>query len=346
MVNRYIIITFAHYHTVVIMCKSNDNSKNMIDQIKKYIEVITDSEIIVTKSKDATKKLPLFVTESFYVYDLLLFTKSITLLYQKEGISNTPNQLSKIETLLLRKIDTIVVFAFDRIESYNKQRLISKRINFVIKDKQLFIPSLLIDLNNKDHRMTKKTDSLTPLAQVILLYHLQVKKIEGYTTQEIASLLNASYITTSRAIKSLENLDIIQGSNKKEKKITFKSWGKELWNENLKYLKSPIKKILYTDEVVSSNIIQQSHINALAHYTMIAEDKGMQYAITAEKLKRLGIKTDTKFGENRIEVWKYDPELLSKEKNVDKLSLYLSLRDNTDDRVQIELEQLIHTIKW
>ena len=318
----------------------------MIDKIKKYIDKITESEIAISKSKQATQKLPLYITESVLVYDFILFGNNVVLLYQKNGINNTPNQLSKIENIVKRTLDTIVLFAFDSIESYNKQRLINKRINFVVQDKQLFIPALLIDLSNKDNTEPKEINSLTPLAQLIILYHLQIKNINAYTTKEIASLLDSSYITTSRAIKSLEVLQIIELDDTKERKINFIHSGNELWLECLKHLKSPVKCVVYTDDVIPLDKAKQAHINALAHYTMMAEDRGMQYAMTLEKLKSLGIKTDAKFGEHRVEIWKYNPDILSCGDYVDRLSLFLSLKDNTDDRVQIELEQLIDSIKW
>jgi len=52
------------------------------------------------------------------------------------------------------------------------------------------------------------------------------------------------------------------------------------------------------------------------------------------------------FGENTVQVWRYDPHILSENGKVDKLSLYLSLRDNADDRIQIELENMLNEIKW
>jgi hypothetical protein len=41
-----------------------------------------------------------------------------------------------------------------------------------------------------------------------------------------------------------------------------------------------------------------------------------------------------------LEVWKYDPFLLSNNDHVDDLSLMLSLRDDTDERVQKELDTI------
>jgi hypothetical protein len=37
---------------------------------------------------------------------------------------------------------------------------------------------------------------------------------------------------------------------------------------------------------------------------------------------------------------------LAKGKYVDVLSLYLSMKNENDERIQIELEQLVNKIKW
>jgi len=60
----------------------------------------------------------------------------------------------------------------------------------------------------------------------------------------------------------------------------------------------------------------------------------------------MSIPINKEYGLFRIEIWKYDPKLLSHTGTVDKLSLYLSLKDNDDERVQIELDNLLNDIQW
>ena len=48
------------------------------------------------------------------------------------------------------------------------------------------------------------------------------------------------------------------------------------------------------------------------------------------------------FGGAILEVWKYDPFLLSDDDYVDDISLVLSLRDDIDERVQKELDTIRH----
>lgn len=85
-------------------------------------------------------------------------------------------------------------------------------------------------------------------------------------------------------------------------------------------------------------------INALSEYTMINREDRDMYAFTKMDIRNSEIKTDKKYGTYRIEIWRYDPKLLTHSEVVDKLSLYLSLVNHEDERVQIELENLIADI--
>jgi len=47
-----------------------------------------------------------------------------------------------------------------------------------------------------------------------------------------------------------------------------------------------------------------------------------------------------------VETWTYAPDTLSTGPTVDVLSLYLSLRDNQDERVEAALEEAMEALKW
>jgi hypothetical protein len=53
-----------------------------------------------------------------------------------------------------------------------------------------------------------------------------------------------------------------------------------------------------------------------------------------------------KYGDHKIEVWHYDPALLSQEEEVDRLSLYLTLAKAKDERVIGALSDLINEMRW
>ena len=47
-----------------------------------------------------------------------------------------------------------------------------------------------------------------------------------------------------------------------------------------------------------------------------------------------------------VEEWRYDPELLARNNTVDPLSLYLSLADDPDERVQLAVVSLLENVSW
>jgi hypothetical protein len=48
----------------------------------------------------------------------------------------------------------------------------------------------------------------------------------------------------------------------------------------------------------------------------------------------------------KMEVWSYNPLLFANNEAIDSLSLFLSLRDYPDERVQQQLETLINEFPW
>ena len=79
---------------------------------------------------------------------------------------------------------------------------------------------------------------------------------------------------------------------------------------------------------------------------MLNEENKQCLAMPKKDFKALNVAVDKQFGQNEIQVWKYNPQILSSTGVVDKLSLYLSLKDNEDERIQIELERLISEMPW
>jgi hypothetical protein len=47
-----------------------------------------------------------------------------------------------------------------------------------------------------------------------------------------------------------------------------------------------------------------------------------------------------------IEIWNYAPELFAKKGIVDPLSLFLTLKNTEDERIEMVLDNLLRKIKW
>jgi hypothetical protein len=263
----------------------------------------------------------------------------------------TPLQYHKHKELLERKTGALIVFILSEMEAYDRNRLTQKSINFIIKDKQVFIPQLLVDLKDYLPKTNIIAEYLQPAAQLLILYHIQRKQLDGLTYKDLVNMLDYSYLTISRSVDNLVKLDLCQTVGNKEKTLVFKETKKGLWKKALPYMKSPIKKTLFINDELPKNLIFTSDINALSFYSDLNDGRLQHYAIYHSeftKLKKEGfIKETSEYdGDYQIELWRYNPKALTDTRYVDPLSLYLCFRNEHDERIEMALEQIEELIQW
>lgn len=116
-------------------------------------------------------------------------------------------------------------------------------------------------------------------------------------------------------------------------------------------LVNPVMKTVFVDETPKELVLIRSNISALSEYSDLNESTQQFYAVEKtvfyELKKNSRIKNPNRQeGAVAIEVWKYNPELLigellSSASVVDPLSLYLSVQDKKDERIEMALEQIL-----
>lgn len=324
------------------MSKSNEYIKNAATYIS---SVLSENIVVKPVCKSIQDKLPISIVGNFELYDGQILGKNVLFAFINDGNIITPVQTKKQLDMIQRKTGMVTILVPRYLYSYNVSRLIVQKVNFVIPNKQMFIPSLLLDLTIVNiANEESKNDTITPLTQCLLLYHLETESLSGRTSYELADKLSVSYASINRALRWLVAKDLIKLEGVKTKTLQIDLSDRELWNKALPLLVSPIEQLYYTDALLDGQTI--SGVNALSSYTMLNEESRQCCAVSKKDFKALKIIADKQFGQNEIQVWKYNPRMLSSTGVVDKLSLYLSLKDNEDERIQIELERLINEMPW
>ena len=338
----------------MIISKFYDN----MEKVEKYLNSLLNENIHLSGGTDINLNgIPIYITLDYDFYQIKIYDIPVCLMSARRKLSgeNTPLQLYNIMLSVKKVLNQPIVFVFDSIASYNKQRLINYKVNFIVPGNQLFIPELFMSINDRNSSVGllhnyENQQKLSNIAQLALLYHLQKFNLDGSDCQELMYKFHSSYITTIRAIDSLKNASLIQISETKVKRIQFVAGGKDLWNKACKYLSSPVIKTLRFDEqFLPFDVFKKSGISALSHYTMINESFNQQYAVACEEYKIFSqsnnnMRFSKKYGDNIIELWRYNPAILSDNNCVDRLSLYLSLKDNKDPRVEKETEKLLEQV--
>jgi DNA-binding transcriptional ArsR family regulator len=314
--------------------------------------------------KDYLDRLPMYINETFKLYNINLFNTEIILAELKNedelSIQQTEKQVQQIKSLLNLK----VVVVLKNIQAYNRKRLIEKDINFIVPGKQMYMPDMLIDLRESfvHPRVKQKNETLLPSAQFVMIYHIIHRyhqwKLEEHPFKEIARKLGYTPMAITNAIDNLKYHNLIDVEGEKEKFMRFRYERNELWNivmeQNL--LVNPVIKTVFVDEKPKDFLLLHSNASALPEYTDLNPSRQEYFAI--EKTVFYGLQKSNALvnpneseGRYALEVWKYNPLTLAEELPndravVDPLSLYLSMKESRDERIQIALEQILEKFIW
>jgi len=302
---------------------------------------------------DEINSLPVYLRKNYHYYQSKILDTPCLLLFPKSGKLLTPDKQSKQIHALSEFWQNEIIIVGRSVTAYQRKKLIDNKISFIIPDTQLYIPRMGMSLKEYYPTVQQPRDLLSPSAQVLLLY-LIYHNDQQYTPGDLVEPLAYSLMTLTRATKELETAALITSEKKgTERWITLSAIGEELWQMAQEYLSSPVRKKAWITK--SENLNTEgwltSGTQALAQQTMIAEPPHTVIAVNSEQwneISKLDIPVISAGDPDSIEVeiWKYHPGLLAGEKLVDPLSLYLSLKDNEDERIQSALEELMEQVSW
>lgn len=316
-----------------------------IELVTKYLEQFTGIEIkTAVTPKAEVEKLPLAISGNYCFHNIEMFDTTITLVIPNIINECSPIQLAKHHTKMVEAFRHPVVFVLDGIKSYNITRLSRVRVDFMVTGKIVFIPSMMMVMRNIKDTVKHLPDTMPPVAQLLILYHIEVDGLNGKNTAAIATATGLAYPTINVALRWLAKKDIVKMVGGKEKQVMFCLNGKMLWDKVLPLMTSPIERIVFSDDPVADSLY--SGETAMGHYTMLAEPTIPVVAISKNSAQTNTHLLNKQYGNVKIEIWKYNPALLSNNDCVDPLSLYLCMKNNKDERIQMECEKLIEEMKW
>lgn len=299
--------------------------------------------------------LPLFLRERYVFFSTRLFGQKFLLaLEKKDWESGSPGEYAKHAENLKANLSDLAVLVLPMVPSYARNRMVQMGIPFIVPGSQIFIPNHLIDLRERfPQPNAKRRETLGPAAQCTVLYHLLRGPLAGISLKEIAQKVQYSPIMLSKVKDELETAGICKVVRSgRSLVLEFIATGLPLWEQVQPQLSSPVKKTRWAQWDRPAAPALLAGMSALSRRTMIAADRLPTYALPLAKFQDFlerGVCTDCRDAEHataRIEIWSYPPERLGDNEMVDPLSLYLSLRDSQDERVQQQLEQLIAEVKW
>jgi hypothetical protein len=304
--------------------------------------------------------LPLYIRETYTLFYGKLYNRWFVLVVQKEDNDLKSSQIEKNLGVISNRLNEGVILVLNKISFTTRRMLIDKKIDFIVPGKQLFLPSLLLDLREtfSDNNNRRRIEKLLPSAQFVLLYHIlhhyDKVPLTNLSFKELAEKFEYTSMAISLAVENLKKFDLCIVKGTKEKFIYFERQRDELWHMARPYLINPVLKRVFVDKKPDV-FMMDSNVSALPEYSDISLGRQHYYAIEKKiyySLQKNGmlVNENEEEGAYCIEVWKYDPAKLTQditeESGVDPLSLYLSLKDDPDERIEMALDQIIDKYVW
>jgi hypothetical protein len=235
----------------------------------------------------------------------------------------------------------------------DRSRLVKHGVPFIVPGKQMYLPPLGIDFRERFGRAPATKDHVGPAAQVLVLAYLYRLRWASSTPTEIAAEIGYSKMSIGRAFSEIQSAGLgkIRQAGK-EKTLVFDVSGRALWEKTVGMLRNPITSVRHEERrgEVGREEVYLSGLSALSSYTDLAEPSTPIHAIwnRARSARAGGDTQSYEVGaqETIVERWAYNPAYFSEAGRVDRLSLYLSLRDSEDERVELALHHLLEGVDW
>ncbi|MBS3808966.1 MAG: hypothetical protein KGY38_02275 [Desulfobacterales bacterium] len=325
--------------------------KDSISHCKRYLMDALGIPADLAKLKK-TGSLPFFLHDLYDFYTLSLLGKEFVVLAEKNGTELTPGKIRNHVHLVGEKLRVQAIFLGKSLSPFNRKRLIGYKVPFIVPDNQMYLPDLGLDLREHFIKAGSKAGAFSPATQAVVVYVLAQKQIDSVTPKELAEKLGYSMMSMSRAVDEIEAAGLAQVTSEgKRRVVRFEKGRRQFWEKAVAYLKTPVNKRLWATALKAHRLLLAGE-SALARYSMIASPGQPVYAISHsgwKAMERKGGFQEVPYPEEaeiQLELWRYDPRLFAEGDTVDPFSLYLSLKEVQDERIESALEEMMEKIKW
>lgn len=304
-----------------------------------YIENILGLKVSQHRWEEMSQ-MPFYLQDRYNIQRATIGAVSALFLFPKaelEHISALQKHIDRIQ----KEAHLPIAVVLPEISRYRRNALIEAKIAFVVPGKQLYLPFMGVYLQERFDQESVKVEQFQPATQVLFFYYLYKKEKNLHISQAVKDL-GYSAMTISRAAKQLVQTGYFTESKEGVQKILTAMLGRrELFEKMRPMLINPVRRKTYIKKEDLTEEYILAGDTAIAKLTMINDSMFRCYAVVSKQAMvelpaALYAQTDV-----QVELWKYDPKLLSSNGMVDPLSLAMSFADEEDERIQGAIEELL-----
>lgn len=303
--------------------------------------------------EELVSTLPLYLRQRYEFFRIDLFGRRCVLARENPPtVELSPTEYGHEVTQLKQRLHEDVILVLMRLPSYVRNRLVKQRIPFIVPRTQMFLPMLMIDLREQFAKSNDRMGlTLSAVSQVVVIYQILKEPLDETPLGQIATRLGYSAMAMSKAQDELQRAGLCEVIRTwRTVSLHFTLRGRALWQKAEPRLTTPIRRRLWIRWGQPRARAVLAGTTALSKSSMLSDDRVPTYAMRDKNLT-IAIDKGEIFGcggaedaEAQMEVWKYDPWVLADNDVADRCSVYLSLRQSSDERIQKEIRSLIDGI--
>ena len=328
--------------------------ESTIDATVEYLTRVTGETPWIEPMPDQpVSMLPLYLRQRYEFFRAEVFGRRCVLAHENSATGElSPTEYGNEVIQLKRRFKEEVILVLTKLPSYVRNRLVKQRIPFIVPGKQMFLPMLMIDLQEHFSKWTDRMrETLSAVSQVVVIYQILKEPLDEMPLGQIATRLGYSAMVMSKVQDELQTAGLCEVTRTwRTVSLHFTARAKDLWLQAEPLLTTPVRRRIWVRWGQQRARAVLAGTTALSRVSMIEDDRVPTYAMRDKELANAMDKGEV-FGcggpeeaDARMEAWKYDPWVLADEKVADRCSLYLSLRQSSDERIQKEIRSLIDGI--
>ena len=315
----------------------------MTAEITQYLNGVFGGNAQLTPIR-SKKGLPLLLTGNFDFCECSIQDARFVLMIDKNNLRLSPGEIAKQTSFAENLLDKMTVYSVEKMPAYRRNRLLEKKVQFIVPGKQLYMPRIGIILQEARSNQVREHERLSICGQEILLLFLNGYLDSPMPLAGLFDLLPCSRQTVFTALDELESFKLLIRENRgRSKVIRFSELSRAGLAKAESLLENPVKK---TVGIKSAGPIADVACDAgttlLAQRTMLAEPVQREMAVRLKDFNRA--KRNLAFvplqdAPISLQVWVRAP-LLPGQREMDNISLRLTLKHHRDERVKIALSEL------
>lgn len=283
-------------------------------------------------------------------YDLLSISGVDSLVVYRDSNVFQLSDFQRESRVIQQHCNYPIVLCFERITAYQRKCLIESRQSFIVPGNQLYMPFLGIALQEHFKAPSVAGQTMTAMAQYVLMFFFYQQEQEYYSKLEISKILDINLMNVSRSVQELEELSLLETKKKGRSSMVTNATEskKDLYDKAMPYMRNPIQKKMFvkTEDWLldlpksGSDYAHDKLGEEKNNYSTRAIEKKV-YLEKSDKITEVDPAWDINVDYLELEVWRYDPTRFTDGKYVDSISYALSLEGDDDMTEKMNINELL-----